>query len=173
MSNRSFSEVFTSSMNSMGLPVPESLVGTFTTTLGGVGAIATALATVGPTATVSELLLTIPTATLSAGFFVGMSEVVAVVGACAAAFYVGACIGSVLIAAYETLDSADLLRVASWLKGLSSIPNVAEFLHDVHKKHPQFSPARESIVLATRMKTSPSFDVCSNTKIWPGVYQSG
>ncbi|BBA36417.1 uncharacterized protein sS8_4487 [Methylocaldum marinum] len=161
MTNRTFSEAFAANMEALGLPVPQSLFGTLNTTLATVGAIAGGITMVGASATVSEIFLTVPVGLGTAATAAAVTEIVAVVGACAASFYLGACIGSVLIAAYETLDLRDLAKVANWMGDLAADlkKDVSDFLREVHGKHPQLSPTRKSHVLALRMKGAPNFSV--------------
>jgi hypothetical protein len=159
MANKSFSEAFTANMTDMGLPVPTSLFGTLTTTLGTVGAIAGAIAKVGAEATVAEIFLTLPLGAGTAATAAATGEVVAVVGGLAASFYVGACIGSVLVAAYDTLDLSELATVLSWARDLGKKlgSSVSAFLKAALARHAQLSPIRESQVLARRAGGAPVF----------------
>lgn len=75
-------------MNALGLPAPNSLFSSLTTALGSLGAMLNAFKSAPPTASVAE--------TLGATF---LKEKLDVVGAMATSYYVGAVIGSVIVAA--------------------------------------------------------------------------
>lgn len=93
MATTTFSETFASNMKDLGLPVPSSIFGSSGITLATVGAVAGAITKVGASATVSEFFLTIPLGVGTAATAGAISEIIAVVGACSAAFYVGALLG--------------------------------------------------------------------------------
>lgn len=158
MENKTFSEVFSSNMKDMGLPVPSSIFGTVGTTLTTVGALAGAITKVGVNATVSEIFLTLPLGAGTAATAVAVSEIVAVIGACSASFYLGACIGSVLVAAYETLDCSELTKVVSWFGDLKNKlgENASDFLKSVFASNAQLSPIRKSQILAQMATGAPS-----------------
>jgi hypothetical protein len=105
---KTFYQYFEENMRAMGLPAPSSLFGSLTTATATIGAMATYVKTYGTTTTVSEMLLTLPGAAAGAGGgAVGAaavaSEGLLVMGALSAAFYVGACIGSLAVATGRTL----------------------------------------------------------------------
>lgn len=157
--SKTFYEVFSSNMKAMGLPVPETLFGALGTTLGTIGAIAGAVAKVGTSVTVSELLLTIPLGAEATVVAAAVGEIVAVAGAVVASFYVGACIGSVLVAAYETLAAPALVKVASWAADLADKlgSTVSQFIANAIQRHPELSPVRKSVVLSKLTQTAPTF----------------
>lgn len=85
--SKSFYTYFKENMQSLGLPAPESLFNNVATATATTAAIAAAVENFGANVTIGEL---IGAGTLSEGLLV--------VGACTAAFYVGACIGSLAVA---------------------------------------------------------------------------
>jgi hypothetical protein len=92
---------------------------------------AAAIKTLGAGATMSELFLTIPVAGGSAALATAVGEICLVVGAVAAAFYVGACIGSLINALLDTYGIPALVITlpAQWQK--FSVPvarSVAELM---------------------------------------------
>jgi hypothetical protein len=86
-------------MNALGLPAPFSLFSSLTTALGSLGAMLNAFKSVPPTATVGEML----GATL-------IKEKLDVVGVLATSYYVGAVIGSIIVAADSTRACRDPYR---------------------------------------------------------------
>jgi hypothetical protein len=153
MADKTFSQAFTENMNSMGLPVPSTIFGTIGTALGTVGAMAGAIAQVGATATVGEIFLTVPLVAGGTAAAGAVTEIVAVCGAVAASFYIGACIGSVLVAAYETLDIFDMTKVARELSNLQDKlgDTLESFMNRIIAKYPQSSPIRQSVVLIKKI----------------------
>lgn len=83
-----FGKAFTENMSALGLPAPNSLFGSIQAAASNIATMLGALKTLGPGATVAELI----GATT-------VLEVLSVVGALSASFYVGACIGSLVVAA--------------------------------------------------------------------------
>jgi hypothetical protein len=156
MSDKTFAQAFESNMKTIGLPMPSSIFGTVSTTLGTVGALAGAIAKVGATATISEIFLTAPIAAGSTVAAAAIGEIIAVCGGVAAAFYVGACIGSVLVAAYETLGVFDLTKIVSWLDEVQNKlgKSVVEFMENAIANHGRLSPVRKSVVLAKKMSSN-------------------
>ncbi|MDH5327979.1 MAG: hypothetical protein OEZ68_11935 [Gammaproteobacteria bacterium] len=149
MADKTFGEAFRANMESMGLPVPSTVFGSVSAALGTVGALAGAIAKVGATATVSEIFLTVSLGAGGTAVAAAIGEVVAVLGACAAAFYVGACIGSLLVAAYETLDVFEMAKVASFFSDIQDKLGQAldKFMAHVLATYPKSSPIRQSVVL--------------------------
>ncbi|RDU97925.1 hypothetical protein [Trinickia dinghuensis] len=105
-----FSKAFQDNMNALRLPAPFSLFSSLTTALGNLGAMLNAFKSVGPTATVAEMI----GATI-------LRERLDVVGAMAASYYVGAVIGSVVVASEGAkackgrTSSARIRLVVLWL----------------------------------------------------------
>lgn len=101
-----FYRYFKENMDGLGLPAPESLFGSLSTAVGTASTLLTQIDKFGKTVTVGELI--------TAGTRL---EKLAVVGACSAAFYVGAVIGSIAVATGRTLSGgtslADVLTFAS------------------------------------------------------------
>lgn len=108
MSNtKSFYQNFEYSMNSLGLPAPKTLFGTFSTATANISVLVAAYNITGASVTIGELVL--------AGT---LSEVLVGVAALGAAFYIGACIGALIYAAQRELFAKDqsatsLIRKAS------------------------------------------------------------
>lgn len=101
----SFSKTFQSNMNALGLPAPYSLFSSLTTALGSLGAMLNAFKSVPPTATVAEVL--------GATFF---KEKLDVVGVLATSYYVGAVIGSIIVAVNSQHACRDPYRNRSLAK---------------------------------------------------------
>jgi hypothetical protein len=83
-----FGKAFTQNMSALGLPAPNSLFGSIQAAASNVATMLGALKTLGPSATVAELI----------GATTAL-EALSVIGALSASFYVGACIGSLVVAA--------------------------------------------------------------------------
>ena len=96
---QSWYDHFKYSMNSIGLPAPEGVFGTFKYATANIGAILGSLKLLGAGATMAELLVSAKLAVAGAGSLVAAGEVLAAVVGVSAAAYVGACIGA---AAYAT-----------------------------------------------------------------------
>ncbi|MGY4491623.1 hypothetical protein [gamma proteobacterium L18] len=101
----SFYDYFKENMEGLGLPAPESLFGNVTTAVATATTLLTQIDKFGKTVTVGELI--------TAGTRL---EKLAVIGACSAAFYVGAVIGSIAVATGRSLSGglslADVLASA-------------------------------------------------------------
>jgi hypothetical protein len=101
-----FYRYFKENMDSLGLPAPESLFGSLTTAVATATTLLSQIDKFGKTVTVGELIM--------AG---NRLEKLAIVGACSAAFYAGAVIGSIAVAAGRTWSGgtslADVLFFAS------------------------------------------------------------
>lgn len=95
----SFSKAFQNNMNALGLPAPYSLFSSLTTALGSLGAMLNAFKSVPPTTTVAEVL----GATL-------FKEKLDVVGVLATSYYVGAVIGSIIVASDSARACKDSYR---------------------------------------------------------------
>ncbi|MFM0125101.1 hypothetical protein P0D73_40595 [Paraburkholderia sp. RL18-101-BIB-B] len=83
-----FGNAFTQNMSALGLPAPNSLFGSIQAAASNVATMLGALKTLGPSATVAELI----------GATTAL-EALSVIGALSASFYVGACVGSLVVAA--------------------------------------------------------------------------
>lgn len=94
-----FSKKFQENMNALGLPAPNSLFSSLTAALGNLTAILGAFDSVGPTATVEEILKATT-----------LREKLSVGGLMAASYYIGAVIGSVLVAAQAAEACKDPYR---------------------------------------------------------------
>jgi hypothetical protein len=133
--SKTFYEYFKESMDSMGLPAPASLFGTLTTATASVNAIVGAVAKVGTTATLSELLTSVgvlKTGAAAAAKVGAAGELAAAVAGVTAAFYAGACLGALLYATQMSLGldpfasnaPADIGRALSRATSLGiSVPN--------------------------------------------------
>jgi hypothetical protein len=106
MSQRSFYSYFKENMETMGLPAPDSLFGKLATATATISAIVAAVEKFGRAVTLTELI--------GAGI---LSEKLLAVGACSAAFYAGACLGSLAVATVRTLSGglsiADMFSCAT------------------------------------------------------------
>lgn len=99
---------FANNMKALNLPAPESLFGTLTTATASIGAMVKYIQTYGTKATVREMFMTLPGAAAGAGggavgFATAASEALLVVGAVSAAYYIGACLGSLAVATKNTV----------------------------------------------------------------------
>ena len=119
---KGFYDHFNENMKTLGLPAPRSLFGTLTTATATIGAMVKLIQTYGTKATVAEMIGTLPGAAAGAGggtvgFASAASEGLFVLGALSAAFYVGACIGSLAVATGKSLSGGlsvvDCLTVAT------------------------------------------------------------
>jgi hypothetical protein len=94
-----FSRAFRDNMSALGLPAPNSLFSSLTTALANLGAMLNAFKSVGPSATVAEMI----------GATV-LKEKLDVIGVMAASYYVGAVIGSVIVATESARACKDPYR---------------------------------------------------------------
>ncbi|WP_342653563.1 hypothetical protein [Pseudomonas sp. F3-2] len=95
----SFYEYFKENMEGMGLPAPESLFGSVTSAVATASTLLGQIEKFGERVTISELL--------RAGTKL---EQLAMIGACSAAFYAGAVIGSIAVATGRALGNGTTLR---------------------------------------------------------------
>jgi hypothetical protein len=91
-----FVKYFKENMAAMNMPAPDSLFATGTKAKDTIAAIAGALKAFGGTATLGEIILTVPSLAAAGDYFV-------LYGAINASFYLGACIGSVAIAMQRSM----------------------------------------------------------------------
>jgi hypothetical protein len=119
----SFYDYFRENMESLGLPAPQSLFGSVSTAIATSTTILTQVEKFGRKVTIREII--------GAGT---QLEKLAVIGACSAAYYAGAVIGSIAVALGRTLGNgtslSDVLFVAR-SKGLHT-----EWLADCLRKYP-------------------------------------
>ena len=98
----SFYQTFKKNMNETGLPAPKELFGNAVTAIASIKTMLGALDKLGKAATVAELVG-------ATTILEGLDTVLAL----GAAFYIGACIGSLAVATAESLDRAIICRTAS------------------------------------------------------------
>ncbi|CAE6802871.1 hypothetical protein R75461_05272 [Paraburkholderia nemoris] len=143
-----FGKAFTANMNALGLPAPSSLFGSIQAAASNVATMLGALKTLGPGATVAELI----------GATTAL-EVLSVVGALSASFYVGACIGSLVVAANAAMKctsgtAAATARATAARVGLVIPDTMLAFI----QRHPEVmidSPSRGNYAfLASRAQPS-------------------
>lgn len=106
---KTFYIYFKENMNELGLPAPASLFGSLTAAVSSIGAMSKYVKTFGTTATISEMVGTLAGGSTAAGggcvgLATALSEVALAFGGLAAAFYVGACIGSLAVATGKYLS---------------------------------------------------------------------
>ena len=146
MSDGEFYQAFKRRMDWVGLPVPVSLFGTLSAAIASTGAIAGAIAKIGMTATMSEILLTIPFAAGGVTVAAGIAEITAALGAVAAAFYLGACIGALIGAAQDVYGPTVVGKISIWLRDLSEALGTlaSTFMDKVLREYPDLAPMRMS-----------------------------
>ena len=143
-----FGKAFTENMSALGLPAPSSLFGSVQAAASNIATMLGALKTLGPGATVAELIgATRALAALS------------VVGALSASFYVGACIGSLIVASNTamqctTASAASAARTVASKYGLVIPATMLTFI----RRHPEVmmdSPSRGNYAfLASRQQAA-------------------
>ncbi|WP_278496362.1 hypothetical protein [Paraburkholderia fungorum] len=143
-----FGKAFTANMSALGLPAPSSLFGTIQAAASNIATMLGALKTLGPTATVGELI----------GATTAL-EALSVVGALSASFYVGACIGSLVVAANAAMTctsatAAATARTTAARVGLVIPQTMLAFI----QRHPEVmidSPSRGNYAfLASRQRAA-------------------
>ena len=144
MSDSQFYNAFKNNMDAIGLPAPASLFGTFATAVATTNAIASGIAKLGMRVTLRELLWGFPIAARGTALAAAVAEGGAVLGALAASFYLGACIGSLIAAAIDTWGIAAFGKLRIWLAGLAKKLNmsVAQFMDYTLRSYPNLSSVR-------------------------------
>src|SRR4051812_34919653 len=100
---RGFYEYFRESMDSVGLPAPESLWGAAGTAAATLNALLSAIGSVGSKATIGELIIAAE-AGIGAGASIAVAKGVLVgLSGVMASYYVGACVGAFIYATEMTL----------------------------------------------------------------------
>lgn len=102
----------------MGMPVPSGIFETVRTALTDAALIVTALQMLGPGVTMAELSTSFSVVVSGAGsaaVATALAEIAVVAGACVAAFYIGAVIGSILYAAWRS-NQAEMGMVLTWAR---------------------------------------------------------
>ena len=106
---------FSENMKGLGLPAPESLFGGATAAVGTITALLTLVDKYGTHASVQTVIVSGGAAGAAGGAVSGALRALHVVGAVAASFYVGACIGSLIVATHKKVDSpinwADIIHI--------------------------------------------------------------
>jgi hypothetical protein len=111
MTQRTFYSYFKENMEAMGLPAPDTLFGKLSLATATTSAIVGAVEKFGTAVTVKELV--------GAGI---LSEKLLVIGACSAAFYAGACVGSLAVATGRTLSGGLSIADAFTCASANAIP---------------------------------------------------
>ena len=114
-----FYDHFAANMNALGLPAPKSLFESASTAVASTVALAKTVDVYGPRVTVKEVLRTMPRLFSAKAVL----ELGAISAAVTAAFYVGACLGSLAVATGKTASVQHMIatamhfriRVAPWL----------------------------------------------------------
>jgi hypothetical protein len=94
---KTFYEYFKESMESLGLPAPDSLFGTLGSATGTIAAIEGAITRLGAGATAAEVLGTATGGALAADLTAALTGV-------SAAFYAGACVGALIYASMMSME---------------------------------------------------------------------
>ena len=115
---KTFYQHFKYSMDSLGLPTPVSAFGTITTATSTISGLAALVTHFGKTATIAEIVATAPAGATSAPVLIELAKVV---GGCALAFYVGACIGALAYATGEWTSDRLWANNHSTAKTLNSV----------------------------------------------------
>ncbi|VWD45315.1 hypothetical protein BLA50215_05697 [Burkholderia lata] len=142
---KTFYRAFRDNMDALGLPAPASLFAAQETATGTLAAILGVLKTLGPTATVGELI----------GATTGL-ELLAAASALGASFYVGAAIGSLIVAADASLvcdkrgvAAVDGIRVWAARRGLV----IPQDVYRVIERYPEvLRPMPVSVTFAIRAR---------------------
>jgi hypothetical protein len=126
-----FYEKFKANMDLMGLPAPKSLFETTTTAVATIGTLARLVNDYGSKVTVMELIKTAPFRVFPAK----VTAEFAMFGAgLFAAFYVGACIGSFVVATGQTLSTSSIMATMTFPLRLSQPPWLLPAVNDVLKQ---------------------------------------
>jgi hypothetical protein len=118
MSDISFKDAFTENMQALGLPVPATLFDGVNAAVSNATLLVTAVQMLGAGATMAELATSFTTVVSGAGAAAvgtALLEIATVAGAVVAAFYVGAVIGSILVATWRS-NVHELGQVLSWAR---------------------------------------------------------
>ncbi|REE21200.1 hypothetical protein B0G71_4352 [Paraburkholderia sp. BL27I4N3] len=144
-----FGKAFQQNMSALGLPAPSSLFGSIQAAASNVATMLGALKTLGPGATVAEII----------GATTAL-EALSVVGALSASFYVGACVGSLIVAANAAMQctsgatAAATARMAASRLGLVIPDMMLAFI----QRHPEVmmdTPSRRNYAfLASRQRAA-------------------
>lgn len=123
-----FGKAFADNMSALGLPAPSGLFSTLQAATANVAAMLNAFRLVGKDATVAEMI----------GATTAL-EGLAVVGALSASYYVGACIGSLIVAADKAMVCTSGVQAAGsvrqWAVGAGL--NVPQHLYAFIELHPE------------------------------------
>lgn len=138
--NKSFYFFFKENMKSLGLPAPETLFGNLTTATSNITAIVVVAEKYGAGITIAELV--------GAGL---LSEKLIIIGTCGAAFYVGACIGSLSVATGRSLSGGMSIADLFYCAKRHNIPTSPQ-LHKTFIAYPELCNAdlRSSAKIAFR-----------------------
>lgn len=110
-----FMTAFRENMEAMGLPVPTTLFTTIQTTMGTVTGFIVPLHVIGAGVTMAELSTTIAALGASTTVVSACFELALIAGGIIAAFYIGAVIGSLLVATWRS-NRSEFFAVLEWAK---------------------------------------------------------
>ena len=147
MTDSKFYKSFKDNMDAMGLPAPASLFGTFAVAISTTSAIAGAITKLGSSATIAEVLLTIPAASGAAAFAAGVSEVCVAAGALVASFYLGACIGCLIAAAFDVYGASAYYKLKPWMAKMGKYLQMpaGDYMFLSIMRFPELSPMRRFV----------------------------
>jgi len=114
-------------MAALGLSAPDSLFGTPKRAMESIAAIAGAVKTFGATATLSEIILTVPSLTVAIGDYAVLGTAVS------ATFYLGACIGSVAVALGRSMSGGR--QIIDFFEVGRKITNDNALIHKSHAEY--------------------------------------
>lgn len=144
-----FSKAFQENMAALGLPAPTTLFGNVQAATANLAAMLNAFKSVGPTATIAEII----------GATTGL-EVLGVIGAVTASFYIGAVIGSLIVAANVAMKCTNAVATSSTIRHWAGMNGVAipPVMYAFLNRHPEVVmdiPSRRSYAfLASRQKAA-------------------
>jgi hypothetical protein len=146
MPDSDFYKAFKGNMDAMGLPAPSSLFSTLSLAIASTSAIANCIAKLGPSATISEIAITMPFVAGGAAAAAGIAEAATALGAVTASFYLGACIGSLIAAAVDVYGPTIMGTLSSWLRRMSGAlqASVADFVDEQMYDYPDLAPMRQA-----------------------------
>jgi hypothetical protein len=149
MSDSEFYKAFKENMDMMGLPCPASLFGTLAAATGTISALASAVKTYGTGLSLIDAFRYFPTAASSITTkAAAVSEITTGIGAVAASFYVGACVGSLIMAAVQVYGPNAYGKVSGLLGKVADAldTSIGDLIETTLRKHPQAAPIRPAVV---------------------------
>lgn len=132
-----FYRTFKGGMDMLRLPAPETLFGGLSMCVTSIGAMANSIKTNGDKITVREMVLAFPLAGSTPLVAAATYEVTTAIGGMLGAFYLGACMGCMLAAAFDVYGLGGIARLGAQLQRIQhDIGSLRQLMRRASSRYP-------------------------------------